>query len=103
MSLDFDLSFQSTYRFAILAMSLSNLFDIQTAPDFLRGVLLTLAEFDQFQDENFKPKMVCYTYCAVGMLNSPFSSVFSVFQDNKNDKREASMISRFLRLPKPHI
>ncbi|KAF8590461.1 hypothetical protein K439DRAFT_1627743 [Ramaria rubella] len=46
-----------TYRFAILAMSLSNLFDIQTSQDFLRGTLLTLSEFDQFQDENFKPKM----------------------------------------------
>ncbi|KAF8520152.1 hypothetical protein BU17DRAFT_47038 [Hysterangium stoloniferum] len=46
-----------TYRFAILAMSLSNLFDIPTATDFLRGVLQTLAEFDQFQDENYKPKM----------------------------------------------
>ncbi|KAF8509561.1 hypothetical protein JB92DRAFT_2814152 [Gautieria morchelliformis] len=46
-----------TYRFAILAMSLSNLFDIQTPPDFLRGVIVTLSEFDQFQDENYKPKM----------------------------------------------
>lgn len=39
-------------------MSLSNLFDIPTAVDFLRGVLTTLSEFDQFQDDNFKPKMV---------------------------------------------
>lgn len=46
-----------TYRFAILAMSLSNLFDIQTPNDFLKGVLLTLSEFDTIQDENFKPKM----------------------------------------------
>lgn len=46
-----------TYRFAVLAMSLSNLFDIPTVVDFLRGVLTTLSEFDQFQDDNFKPKM----------------------------------------------
>ena len=49
-------------------MSLSNLFDIQTPPDFLKGVLLTLSEFDQFQDENFKPKMVCYRPSNVDVL-----------------------------------
>ncbi|KIJ23959.1 hypothetical protein M422DRAFT_217358 [Sphaerobolus stellatus SS14] len=46
-----------TYRFAILAMSLSNLFDIPTPNDFLKGVLLTLSEYDSMQDENYKPKM----------------------------------------------
>lgn len=59
-------------------MSLSNLFDIQTPPDFLRGVHLTLSEFDQFQDENYKPKMVyCPAYYPVGISVDSFQAFFS--------------------------
>ncbi|KZT44211.1 hypothetical protein SISSUDRAFT_1013307 [Sistotremastrum suecicum HHB10207 ss-3] len=46
-----------TYRFAILGMSLANAFDVQPAQDFLKGLIATLADFDQFQDGNYKPKI----------------------------------------------
>jgi len=46
-----------TYRFAILGMSLSNLFEISNAQDLLRGLLGTLAEYEQAKEENYKPKI----------------------------------------------
>ncbi|TDL27637.1 hypothetical protein BD410DRAFT_782770 [Rickenella mellea] len=46
-----------TYQFAILGMSLSNLFDIQNAQDLLRGLQTTLAEYDQSKEDGYKPKM----------------------------------------------
>ncbi|KAN0075440.1 hypothetical protein V8E55_011463 [Tylopilus felleus] len=45
-----------TNRFAILAMSLSNLLDIPQAYDFLRGLLNTMNEYDQAKEEPDKPK-----------------------------------------------
>jgi hypothetical protein len=45
-----------TYKFAVLGMSLSNLFDIHPAMDFLRTLASLLAEYDQLQDD-IKPKM----------------------------------------------
>lgn len=47
-----------THRFAILAMSLSNLIDIPQAQDYLRGLLNTMNEYDQAKEEPDKPKMV---------------------------------------------
>ncbi|EGN96252.1 hypothetical protein SERLA73DRAFT_185899 [Serpula lacrymans var. lacrymans S7.3] len=46
-----------TYRFATLAMSLSNLLEIPQASDFLRGVLNTMSEYDQAKEEPDKPKI----------------------------------------------
>ncbi|KAH7910622.1 hypothetical protein BJ138DRAFT_1152480 [Hygrophoropsis aurantiaca] len=46
-----------TYRFAILAMSLSNLLEIPQAQDLLRGLLNTMNEYDQAKDEPDKPKI----------------------------------------------
>ncbi|KAH7927064.1 hypothetical protein BV22DRAFT_1032188 [Leucogyrophana mollusca] len=46
-----------TYRFAILAMSLSNLLEIPQAQDLLRGLLNTMTEYDQAKDEPDKPKI----------------------------------------------
>jgi len=46
-----------TKRFAILGMSLSNLLDIPQPQDFLRGLLNTLAEYDQSKEDSDKPKM----------------------------------------------
>ncbi|KAG1849159.1 hypothetical protein DFJ58DRAFT_795364 [Suillus subalutaceus] len=40
-----------TYRFAILAMSLSNLLDIPQVQDFLRGLMNTMNEYDQAKEE----------------------------------------------------
>ncbi|KAF8556936.1 hypothetical protein OG21DRAFT_1408180 [Imleria badia] len=45
-----------TNRFAILAMSLSNLLDIPQAHDYLRGLLNTMNEYDQAKEEPDKPK-----------------------------------------------
>lgn len=53
----------STYQFAVLGMSLSNLFDIQNAQDLLRGLISTLAEYDQSKEDNYKPKMVKIFHC----------------------------------------
>jgi len=39
-----------SYQFAVLGMSLSNTFDIQPSQDFLRAIINTLVDFDQFQD-----------------------------------------------------
>lgn len=46
-----------THRFAILAMSLSNLLDIPQAQDYLRGLLNTMNEYDQAKEEPDKPKI----------------------------------------------
>jgi len=46
-----------TYRFAILAMSLSNLLDIPQVQDFLRGLMNTMNEYDQAKEEPDKPKI----------------------------------------------
>lgn len=46
-----------TPRFAILAMSLSNLLDIPQAQDYLRGLLNTMNEYDQAKEEPDKPKI----------------------------------------------
>ncbi|KAG8899711.1 hypothetical protein FRB99_006477 [Tulasnella sp. 403] len=48
---------QRTYRFAILGMSLSNLFEIQSPQDFLRSLLALLQEFDSVPEDTLKPKM----------------------------------------------
>lgn len=47
-----------TYRFAVLGMSLSNLFDIQNASDLLKSLLNILNEYEQSKEETYKPKMV---------------------------------------------
>ncbi|KIJ69653.1 hypothetical protein HYDPIDRAFT_172974 [Hydnomerulius pinastri MD-312] len=46
-----------TQRFAVLAMSLSNLLDIPQAQDYLRGLLNTMNEYDQAKEEPDKPKI----------------------------------------------
>ncbi|OAX41883.1 hypothetical protein K503DRAFT_437706 [Rhizopogon vinicolor AM-OR11-026] len=46
-----------TYRFAVLAMSLSNLLDIPQVQDFLRGLMNTMNEYDQAKEEHDKPKI----------------------------------------------
>jgi hypothetical protein len=47
-----------THRFAILAMSLSSLFDISHPTDFLRAALNMLTEYEQAKEDNDRPKMV---------------------------------------------
>jgi hypothetical protein len=47
-----------THRFAILAMSLSSLFDISHPTDFLRSALNMLTEYEQAKEDNDRPKMV---------------------------------------------
>jgi hypothetical protein len=47
-----------TYKFAVLAMSLSNLFETNLPTDFLRSLAILLNEYEQLPDENFRPKMV---------------------------------------------
>lgn len=46
-----------TFKYAVLAMSLSNLFDSSPHTDFLRSLVQLMNEYDQLQDDNFKPKM----------------------------------------------
>jgi len=46
-----------THRFAILAMSLSSLFDISHPTDCLRSALNMLTEYEQAKEENDRPKM----------------------------------------------
>ncbi|KAF9244234.1 hypothetical protein BU15DRAFT_42240 [Melanogaster broomeanus] len=52
-----NLARKPTHRFAILAMSLSNLLDIPQAHDYLRGLLNTMNEYDQAREEPDKPKI----------------------------------------------
>ena len=47
-----------THRFAILAMSLSSLFDISQPSDFLRSALNMLTEYEQAKEDNDRPKIV---------------------------------------------
>jgi hypothetical protein len=47
-----------THRFAILAMSLSSLFDISHPSDFLRSALNMLTEYEQAKEDNDRPKIV---------------------------------------------
>ncbi|KAH9170775.1 hypothetical protein EDB89DRAFT_1975792 [Lactarius sanguifluus] len=46
-----------THRFAVLAMSLSSLFDISQPTDFLRSALNVLTEYEQGKEDNDRPKM----------------------------------------------
>ncbi|KAI6007832.1 hypothetical protein EDC04DRAFT_2871650 [Pisolithus marmoratus] len=70
-----------THRFAVLAMSLSNLLDIPQAQDYLRGLLNTMNEYDQAKEEPDKPKIrlfrpkVAKRQAAGGFAeyNAPFS------------------------------
>ena len=50
-----------THRFAILAMSLSSLFDITQPTDFLRSALNMLTEYEQAKEDSDRPKMVTPT------------------------------------------
>lgn len=50
-----------THRFAILAMSLSSLFDITQPTDFLRSALNMLTEYEQAKEDSDRPKMVAPT------------------------------------------
>ena len=47
-----------THRFAVLAMSLSSLFDISQPSDFLRSALNMLTEYEQAKEDNERPKIV---------------------------------------------
>jgi len=49
---------QRAHRFAILAMSLSSLFDISHPTDCLLLALNMLTEYEQAKEENDRPKMV---------------------------------------------
>lgn len=44
------------YRFAVLAMSLASLFDIQTPSEYLKALTALMTEYEAFQDETIKPK-----------------------------------------------
>ncbi|KAI4524014.1 hypothetical protein EV121DRAFT_257980 [Schizophyllum commune] len=46
-----------TSRFTILGMSLANLLDVHQPPDLLRGLLNTLAEYEQGKEDSEKSKM----------------------------------------------
>ncbi|KAG9225924.1 hypothetical protein CCMSSC00406_0006454 [Pleurotus cornucopiae] len=46
-----------TFRFAVLGMSLANLLDIQQAPDLLRGLLNTLAEYETEDGDKSKMRL----------------------------------------------
>ena len=48
---------QSAYRFAVLAMSLASLFDIQTPSEYLKALTALMTEYEAFQDETQKPKV----------------------------------------------
>jgi hypothetical protein len=57
-------------------MSLSNLLDIQQPQDLLRGLISTLAEYDQSKEESEKPKMVgIFLVSTVHRLNNIQASV----------------------------
>jgi hypothetical protein len=45
------------YRFAVLAMSLASLFDIQTPSEYLKALTALIMEYEAFQDETVKPKV----------------------------------------------
>lgn len=45
-------------RFAMLGMSLSNLLDMNSPPDLLRGLTNIMNEYDQSKEDNDKSKMV---------------------------------------------
>ncbi|KAG8855145.1 hypothetical protein FRB96_007183 [Tulasnella sp. 330] len=47
----------STYRWATLGMSLSNLFDITAPQDFLRTLLALMQEYEAVPEDTMKPKM----------------------------------------------
>ncbi|KAJ3564112.1 hypothetical protein NP233_g8507 [Leucocoprinus birnbaumii] len=46
-----------TYRFATLALSLSNLLDINSPQDLLRAILNTVTEYDQAKEDSDRPRM----------------------------------------------
>lgn len=48
-----------TPRFAILALSLSSLLEINQPHDLLKSLLTTVTEYDQAKDDGDKSRMVC--------------------------------------------
>ena len=55
------LTFSRTYRFAVLGMSLSSMFEIKDTFDLLKGLINILTEYEQIKDDPIdKPKMVCH-------------------------------------------
>ena len=49
------------YRFSVLAMSLANLFDIQTPSEYLKALVALMNEYEAFQDETIKPRVWVYS------------------------------------------
>jgi hypothetical protein len=82
-----DILSNRTYRFAILAMSLSNLLDIPQVQDFLRGLLNTMNEYDQAREEPDKPKIVTllFNYHRSFLLTSVLAAI--PVQSNKTTGR----------------
>ena len=76
-------SFNRTYSFAILGMSLSVVFDNTNANDLMKSLLNILSEFEQSKDENYKPKMVNNPLSTDPFVGSPRGSLaFLQIQQN---------------------
>ncbi|KAI9568980.1 hypothetical protein HD554DRAFT_2094359 [Boletus coccyginus] len=83
-----------TNRFAVLAMSLSNLLDIPQAHDYLRGLLNTMNEYDQAKEEPDKPK---YRLFRPKVAKRQAAGGFADYTSPYSDGSEASY------LVSPHI
>lgn len=63
------LTFGRTYRFAVLGMSLSSMFEVKDTFDLLRGLLNILSEYEQIKDDPIdKSKIVCSIFRRAGFL-----------------------------------
>lgn len=62
-------TFDRTYRFAVLGMSLSSMFEVKDTFDLLKGLLNILSEYEQIKDDPIdKPKMVCIFFGGLDSL-----------------------------------
>lgn len=82
------LTFNRTYRFAVLGMSLSSMFEVKDTFDLLKGLLNILSEYEQIKDDPIdKPKMVCiFFFGGLDSLPADSNSSQRIFRTKLNKR-----------------
>ncbi|EPQ58552.1 hypothetical protein GLOTRDRAFT_114937 [Gloeophyllum trabeum ATCC 11539] len=74
-----------TYRFAILGMSLSTLFDIQQPQDLLRGLLNTLNEFENMKEGEEKSRVRLFSRSRMSKRQAGAVSDYAISYSDSSD------------------
>ncbi|KZT20280.1 hypothetical protein NEOLEDRAFT_1123008 [Neolentinus lepideus HHB14362 ss-1] len=74
-----------TYRFAVLGMSLSTLFDIQQPQDLLRGLLNTLTEYDNMKEGDERPRVKLFSRSKLSKRQAGAMSDYAISYSDSAD------------------